>query len=396
MATNSRLFRLFFTVFLFLGLSSVSAQNSGYYIITENGEPRFIQRLVWSGGEYALRYEVVIQNNVGGTYRDYYREFTTELFIEISLHPGSYRFRVIPYDILNRRVEPSEWKYIEVLPALQPQLFSVLPEYITGGEGEPSGFLLNITGADLDSGAEIFIHSADGTRIAAETLVFGDGNIIAFIESGVLIPGEYGIVVRNPGGLEDDMGGVSLLLPEPGIEEDEEGLADSSETDPYSLKPVIFGAELALMPSFPVYGDYVKDGVSVSGLTARFNLLFNTPIGYIGPELSAMAFLSKYYNENEEYLDTEDIPDEFTLMIGVNLLVRKWFPGRRAALSFRAGVDYGVLPERIDQFYLRMDFSFLWRFENNILIEGGLDYSHLLSEISGGFFRPWLGVGFQF
>jgi hypothetical protein len=407
-------------MFLFLGLSSVSAQNSGSFINTEDGEPRFFQRLAWSGGEYALRYEVVIESGAGGTYRPYRREFTTELYINISLQPGSYRFRVTPYDILNRPGAASEWKYIEVLPALSPELFSVLPEYMTGGGGEPLGFLLYLTGANLDRKAEIFVRSAQGTLIAAETLDLSDSNgdtIIAYVESDLLIPGEYGIIVRNPGGLEAGMGGVSLLLPEPEtieiadksepeieISTDEEELADTSEpeTELFPLKPVMFGAGFALIPSFPVYGDYVKGGIAVYGLIARVNLLFFIPIGvYIGPELSVMALLTNYPDENGEYFtntfDPGNIQDRFTLMVGANLLIRKWFPDRRAALSFRAGADYfKIFSDEIDQVNIRMDISFLWRFTNYIMIEGGLDYSHLLLGDSGGFFRPWLGIGFQF
>jgi len=203
MATNRRLFRFFFAVFFFLSLFSVFAQNSGYFINTQDGEPRFIQRLAWSGGEYALRYEVVIENGAGGTYRNYRREFTTELYIDMSLQPGSYRFRVIPYDILNRPGAASEWKYIEVLPALRPEPIAVFPEYITSGGVEPSGYLLDITGKNLDPKAEIFILRADGTRIAAETFDSGGaGNIIAFVKSETLIPGEYGIVVETPAALK--------------------------------------------------------------------------------------------------------------------------------------------------------------------------------------------------
>jgi len=408
MATNSRLFSFFLAVFLFLCLSSVFAQNSGYFIDTEGGRPRFIQRLAWSGGEFSLRYEVIIENRVSGTYRNYHREFTTELHIDISLQPGSYRFRVIPYDVLNRPGAASEWKYIEVLPALKPEISSVLPEYLTGGDGEkPLGFLLYLTGANLDPGAEVFLHLSDGRVIPAEMLNLGDGDggtVIVFVESDSLIPDKYEVVVRNPGGLESSIGGVSLLPPETGVTaklEPEEETAGLTEPGPYSLKPVMFGIGLALMPSFPVYGDSVKGGMAFYGLTARANLLFYIPIGvYIGPELSALAFFANYPDQNGEYFmynfNPENIPDRFTLMIGVNLLVRKWFPGRRAALSFRVGADYGILPDWIDQASIRMDISFLWRLENNVLIEGGLDYTHMLSEISGGFFRPWLGIGFQF
>jgi len=420
MATNSR--RLFLAVFLFIGLSSVYAQSAGYFIESEGGRPRFVQRLVWSGGEYALRYEVVIERISGGTYRNYHQEFTTELYINISLQPGNYRFHVIPYDILNRPGGASEWKYIEVLPALQPELFTALPEYVTSAAGEESyGFLLNLTGYNIDPDAELFIRRADGTRIAIEKIGSGDG-IKVFLESDILISGEYEIVIRNPGGLEAGITGVPLLLTdanrlwesdnedivepvqriETQIDEEEPAEPETDQEIKFKpLKPVMFSAGLALMPSFPVYGNLVRGNISIFGMTARANLLFRIPFGiYIGPELSAMAYIGFYPDyfgsSNLDYFNFFNFPERLTLMVGGNLLVRKWFSGERAALSFRVGADYGFLPDRIDQVNIRMDLSFLWRFTNNMLLEAGIDYSHIFSDFSGGFIRPWFGLSFQF
>jgi len=394
MATNSRILRCFFlTVFFILVLLPVYAQSAGYFIETEGGEQRFIQRLVWSGGEYALRYEVVIESGAGGTFREYHREFTTALYIDISLQPGSYRFHVITYDILNRPGNASEWKYIEVLPALKPEPVSVLPEYVTGADGEgPYGFIINLTGYNLEPEAEVFIRLADGTRIAAETIDSGDGDDMkVFFESDRLIPDEYEIVIRNPGGLEASIGGVPLLLPKPEPTYMSEDIGKGEKETPTAfkpLKPFIFSVGLAFMPSFPVYGDSVKDGVSLYGFTVRANALFRIPFGiYIGPELSVFASLANHLYNYDEW---------FTFSVGGNLLVRKWFLNERAALSFRAGADYGIVPDWIEQVNIKMDISFLWRFTNHLLLEGGLEYSHLLAEFTGGFFRPWLGISCQF
>jgi len=403
MATNTP--RLFLAMFLFIGISSVYAQSAGYFIETEGGEPRFVQRLVWSGGEYALRYEVVIENSVGGSYRNYHQEFTTALFINISLNPGNYRFRVIPYDILNRPGSASEWKYIEVLPALQPELFTVLPEYVTGAAGEESyGYLLNLTGYNIDPNAEIFIRRADGTQIAIEKIDSGD-DIKVFLESDILISGEYEIVIRNPGGLESSITGIPLLLTEANrlwesseeIEPKPEIKTNTGEEEPAKtvqvitsepLKPVIFSVGLAYSPTFPIYGedDNLRASTSSLGLTARVNLLFYIPIGvYIGPELSATL----------NYLN---------IFAGGDLLVRKWFIDDRIALSFRAGAEFGILPVWDEQVSIKMDISFLWRVTNNLLFEIGVDYSHIISkrsgylinEHSGGYISPWVGIGWHF
>jgi len=423
MATNSRLFSFFLAAVLFFGLSYIHAQSAGYYVETEGGQPRFIQRLAWSGGEYALRYEVIIENESGGTYRGFHREFTTELHIDISLQHGNYRFRVIPYDILNRPGNASEWKYIEVLPALKPEPFAAIPEFVEGGAAA-SGFILNITGYNFDPRAEIFIRRADGSRIAAETLDSGSGSVTAFIKSDELTPGNYDVIVRNPGGLEAGIGGVSFLPPESdkketaqvepeilAIEDEEKRPERKIIFEP--LKPVIVGAEAAFIPTFPIYGDSLYNDNIIFSFTVRTNFLFYIPIGiYIGPELTGLFYSANYGDSYAELIidtyydgyieqdpsesESEGVPSSFSMMIGANLLVRKWFAGERAAISFRAGIDLGVLPGWVKQNYIKMDVSLLYRILNKIMIEGGVEYSHLLSDISGGFIRPWVGLGVQY
>jgi len=440
MAINSRHPRLFLILsffifilyFFFFNLSSY-AQRAGYFIDTEGGERRFVQRLAWSGGEFALRYEAVIESERDGSYVNYHREFTTALYIDISLQPGNYRFRVIPYDILNRQGSASEWKYIEVLPALQPEFLAVVSENITDGAGESNSFLFNIIGYNIDWDAEIFIRSADGTVELACTEITDEkydsvrgGVIRAYIESEKLIPGKYDLVIRNPGGLEARL---NVLLPEqklavePEPEPEPEPIVEPEkivEAEPEiethieeetperekkqglePLKPFIFSVGLAFIPSFPIYGDFIDGGMSLFGLTLRANALFHLPIGiYIGPELSVLAYPGNYPDVNGNYSDYsgfENFSDRLTLMAGVNLLARKWFPGEKAALSFRAGADYGFLPSSIEQLNVRIDVSFLWRFTNNLLLEVGFDYSHIFTEeLSGAFLRPWLGLSFQF
>jgi len=408
MAIKDRRLCLFFALFFLIGLPCVYAQIAGYYIDNEGDEPRFFQRLAWSGGSYALRYEIVIERDMGETFRIVHQEFTTSLFVEVSLHPGNYRFHVISYDVLDRPYVTSEWKYIEILPAMQPELLSVLPEYITNQE-EYNGFLIDLTGNNLDPNAEIFIRYADGTRIEAES-VASNGGFMFFLESDLLpdslVSGECEIIIRNPGGLEASIGGIRLQKPEIAEHKPEIETYINEEQPPETdqkLKSVLFSAGLAYIPSFPIYGNFMNNDISMLyvyrdfidldaffvGLTARLNLLFYVPIGiYIGPELSVMA----------NYLN---------LYVGGNLLFRKWFPNQRAALSFRAGADYGIADDSITdiQVNIRMDISFLWRVSNRLILEAGVDYSHfvwktehfgILLEYSGGFIRPWLGIGWQF
>jgi hypothetical protein len=90
-------------------------------LFAQDGGTGFIQRLTCTEDEYARRYEVIIEKEEEGEYRELFQEFTTALFIEVSLLPGKYRCRVITYDFLNRPGPVPEWKYIEVLAVLNPE-----------------------------------------------------------------------------------------------------------------------------------------------------------------------------------------------------------------------------------------------------------------------------------
>ncbi|MCL2793381.1 MAG: hypothetical protein FWD87_09855 [Spirochaetaceae bacterium] len=103
-------FALIIGVFFLTGLTPLWAQTAGYFM-----ELRFVQRFAWTGDEYAMHYEVIVEREEEGQYRRFFQEFTRETFIRVSLLPGNYRFQVIPYDYLEQPIQVYEWIYFEVL-----------------------------------------------------------------------------------------------------------------------------------------------------------------------------------------------------------------------------------------------------------------------------------------
>jgi hypothetical protein len=84
-----------------------------------------VQRLSWSNAEFTAACVVMFEQQVegegsagtgeSGVYREILRELRRgDSFIEVSLPPGKYRFRVDPYDILGRPGEVSGWEYFEI------------------------------------------------------------------------------------------------------------------------------------------------------------------------------------------------------------------------------------------------------------------------------------------
>ncbi|MDR1287046.1 MAG: hypothetical protein LBK08_05510 [Treponema sp.] len=202
---------------LFLLSAALAAQENAekfYFIDNSSGIPRFVQRLSWYSEEYTLCYEVCVEDSAFR--REILREYTGEDHLDVSLPPGSYRYRVRSYDLLGKPSEDPPWMPLEVLPALEPGLFSFDPSVIRPESGKDSAFPQSLTlrGRNLENGARVVLRNrANGRETAG--LLFplpgGDAGEAFF----PLWPGEgtYDIRVENPGGLSVSLGPVTLLRP---------------------------------------------------------------------------------------------------------------------------------------------------------------------------------------
>jgi hypothetical protein len=114
--TNKIFFIIYYLFFIILFIRPIWAQSpGGRYIV----EQRYVQKLEWIGGNYTLKYEVIIEQDGGASdgYKAYIQEFTEEPSFQVSLLPGKYRYRVIPYDYLEQPGEASGWVEINIEPA---------------------------------------------------------------------------------------------------------------------------------------------------------------------------------------------------------------------------------------------------------------------------------------
>jgi hypothetical protein len=369
MEIDINLFRrnLFAVLLLFALAFPLQAQTAGYFLDTNSGEPRFIQRLAWSGGEYALRYEVLVEKLEGGKYISRIREFTAALFIDVSLPPGAYRFSVIPYDVLDRPGESSGWVTIEVLPALRPELYNVSQE---PNYNDSRFYLFKLEGDNLLPGSEIYLRRQDGERVVPEVKNFEDGRAFLYFDRRQLIPGEYEIFVRNPGGLEAGISGISLAVP-------------VKVGGTAAAKPVNINIGAGWMPVLPVYGESFGGRISVFGAEVRISTVFYIPDIYIGPEITGLLY----------YLN--DPLGLRSLAVGGGIMVQKPMPSLRTAVNFRLGAEY-VIPHGDNPIHANMGVSFLWKMIKNLFVEVGIDYTHLFNESTSGYLRPRLSIGYEF
>ncbi|MDR0448208.1 MAG: hypothetical protein LBH07_06025 [Treponema sp.] len=380
-------------IFSLPAASFLYAQAGGYFLDTSNTELRIIQRLAWNGDENTLRYRVLVEKEEEKEYREVLQEFIATAFIEVSLPPGQYRFRVVPYDYLNQPGEGSGWVIFEILSVPVPVLENVFPVlfYLDNDTVHE----IYISGKNLDNNTEISLRHIGG-NLGDETVspvgmqIISQGSRIRlYFDNKQLAPGNYEIHVRNLWRRETSMGGITFAYPE-SMNEESTAHPDPEETFKY-IKPFIISFSAAWMPLIPVYGEekpfYSR---TLDGSSHRLALIDQKPdLFNFGLELAVSWHTTGTSEENSLHHDAS---------AELNMLFRKWLPGRRIALTFRIGAGLFFLPDNQEKtgLHTNLGTSFLWLALEHLYLEAGLDYKHLFTGTGFGCFRPWIGLGWQF
>ncbi|MCL2174743.1 MAG: hypothetical protein FWB73_01740 [Treponema sp.] len=407
---TKRLIVFFFLSFCLIP-NIIFAQDIGanYFIETEGGEQRIRQRLTWRGGANTYRYEVIIEKNENGSFVPIIREFSSATFIIVSLFHGNYRFRVIPYDIFDIAGQPSEWRNLEVRQALKPQLSEAQPEIMLDTNGDPYGFVVYISGNNLHHDAEFFLRHPNNTRTVLDDVEYGeDGDVRIYIDSTNLEPGEYNIIVKNPGGFEAEIqrtvinhvieqiaknreqkkeGGEPLT--EIGKESDisyrpyadtdeEENVISDEEIIP--VRKLITKLNIGWSPFFGVYG---FDFSSLANIFINISLIGKLPIDfYLGAELGMSI----------------SAIDASKLVLNINMLIQKYIFKDIVYINFRAGTGIAMFPNENEEskVFINAGLSFSWRITKFLILDAGANYMHIFGGFQSGSVSPWIGIGFQF
>lgn len=183
----------------------------GDYFIERTGEGRrFIQRLSWPKDPAVLRYEVFIEEAQGTGYRELQRESTEENFLHVSLSPGTYRYRLGVYNLLNRLAHTTEWVNFEVLKALQPVIRSFSPQDFFLDDESPLD--ITISGEDIAEEADSMLRPPGGAGqgIRPQSSDLRENTLRLSFNKEQLAPGSYEVYIKNPGGLEDARGTLTV------------------------------------------------------------------------------------------------------------------------------------------------------------------------------------------
>ena len=384
------------------------------------------QRLSWKASEYSFRYEVIIEKEESGSFTALLREFTVNRFIDVSLEPGRYRYRVIPYDFFNESGESSRWVSFEVRSALRPELFAVEPDHIQfeSSDAGQKEVTLNLYGRNLERSAGIYLHGPNEIEFPSGAVyIFNSGrNGRLKLSLDLLESGTYSILIRNPGGYETAGGNISVVRIEPPPPElaavsapveppEEPAPAETPESEeavpeepilveaPESevtfkealaklLASADFFAAAGWMPLLPVYGDgkeFFGRSFLFPGAVLRLAISGAKP-AFLNPGVELAV---SWFNHN----GNSGAENHFISM-QVNFVVRKWTSNNRAALTFRAGIDACLFNNSVaGHINVNTGVSFLLLLTPHFYLETGIDHTHIFTEKASGCLRPWLGLG---
>jgi len=364
-------------LFLLAPVSFLKAQTAGYFM-----EFRFVQRLVWSGDKYTLRYEVVIEKKEDKGYRQTLRKFTDASFIEVSLEPGKYRYRVIPYDFRNQPGDSSDWKEFEIHAVTKPELHSFSPSvfYVDDNKAHE----LNISAKNLSPNAEIYLRRLGGAFIVpVEKYIDEDGSHARlFFDSKQLVPGDYEIVAINPGRMETSREGFTIAAAIPAPKE----------------IPALYMSVSGMCFDNTRFHDQFFDRYGIQRMYFPFNLALRFDITlYKGDYFNFLLELSPSIYIFEAGFNDAIIQD--TQLFNVNFLFR-WLFKQKAAFCFRPGMGIGrsLLSENENSKWLSsavgnvgLSFQYLgWKY---FFLESGIDVGALITKYQFGYILPWVCFG---
>jgi hypothetical protein len=378
---HSSLFFLLTAFFCLAGTPVLGAQEAEYRI--EDGG-RFIQMLRWAEQQNALYYEIEIEEQAGEWWEGTLSEKTEASFFEVSLPPGIYRFRVRPYDLLERPGPAVDWVQFEVLPAKQPELLRFSPEafYLD----EDAAWDIDLFGRNLIDGIELVLHGPQGRLIRPEAVTVGppeDEARLSF-SYGQLDTGDYTIHAMNPGGLTAELGTFRVVF----------------------RKPVDITVSAGYRPLVSVYGHIAEIFETVFYPVGAYSRLGIIPVkrrwGSIGFELEPSW---------NNFLVAEAHAQAHIPGAAIYGVYQRWLSNRVMAFDIRMGGGiYSVLnyhftfergetePVTILIPVIAAGASFKWFIKKPFFVEAGLDFTHFFTvdDLSPGYLRPFAGAGWRF
>lgn len=210
-----------------LCLGSLAAQNTtgtpentkkNYFIQETDAGVKLVQRLSWEHLDDILEFEVELeeQNKKTKVWRSIDKKNLKTNYMDVSLPPGNYRYRVRVVNLLGQKEDVSDYREFAVRFAYQPEITSVTPQVINFDELEDH--TLKIAGKNFHEETSFSLVNRLSGAVLSGTLVElnedGTSATIAF-EFPKAPPGTYTFSARDPSDLFAESEGIVFRFQKP-------------------------------------------------------------------------------------------------------------------------------------------------------------------------------------
>jgi len=352
--------------------SDESPEQQNYYIDRSEGEPRFIQRLMWRETVHILRYEVIVEKQEDdGSYRETERVSTEQNFAEFSLTAGRYRYRVDLYDLIDEFASSTAWREFEIIRALQPELTRFSPQAFYLDEDD--AWEITLHGKNLLPDSEIYLVQDESKIIPIDRVSEKESFRLTFSWKS-LVMGKYYIYVKNPGGLDTRSGPFTIA----------------------NKKRFDYNISLGYAPIVPLYGYLFRDSnidapftdfIYPLGAAVKVNFFpFKRVWGNLGIEASGSFASLKHKKQSYS-------AEAFLLNTHLSLLYQKYFSKKTYAVNVGLGLGAATLYDLSYSYPVGdqtepvsaiipsviQEFSFTLFFFKPYFISAGIDYIQTFS-----------------
>ena len=188
-----------------------------HYFIQE-GEAGAVlyQRLSWEAIDDIFGFEFELeQRDASGAWREIDKKIVRDHFIDVSLSPGNYRYKVTVINLLEQKEASSAYRNFDILIAYQPEVESVSPRLIYLDEFFDGKF--TVTGGNFfDDTVFVFEKAGGGTITLKPEEISKDGKKARFeLNTNRFQPGTYVFVARDKSGLVDKSEDVIFRFQKP-------------------------------------------------------------------------------------------------------------------------------------------------------------------------------------
>ena len=188
-----------------------------HYFIQE-GEAGAVlyQRLSWEAIDDIFGFEFELeQRDASGAWRAIDKKIVRDHFIDVSLSPGNYRYKVTVINLLEQKEASSAYRNFDILIAYQPEVESVTPRLIYLDEFFDGKF--TVTGGNFfDDTVFVFEKAGGGTITLKPEEISKDGKKARFeLNTNRFQPGTYVFVARDKSGLVDKSEDVIFRFQKP-------------------------------------------------------------------------------------------------------------------------------------------------------------------------------------